>query len=546
LPVVINGVLQAAASSTVLATPRAIYGNDFDGSAPLTQTIAPAFGGTGLNSYTTGDLLYASGAGTLAKLVDVAKGSAYVSGGVGAAPLLQSKAALDVRDYGAVGNGSTDDTAAIQAAHDALPAAGGRMYAPAGTYLLSGAGVTLSKPVVVHGAGSGENGAGGATTFTYTGTTQAFQITGTTRTSVELAHLQVDGNSNANAGVIGIDIYGPSSIILRDVHVRRFAGTAGNRGIGVRVYATAGGQGHFAYFENCYLYGNGKGLLFTGAGAGNPPNNPTLINTRIIGSASHGLEIALGNTTGLVMIGGELASNGGSGAILTGTRHTFIGVDIEGNTTYGIDTQTSTDVGIAAINCPGLAGTVNGTLSLQFEGGAVFGNGTSLLPALRFASEPTLGFRRTGAGTVELSGEFGASQTLSVGAVYSLYWPGRARIYAPVAGMISLQNAQATIGANFKVDDLPTVASGFGTSPSVTAKSTPLAGSVNVGTGGIATSGVINFNGTAFTTAPFVVCMNTTTGAVVRATATTTQLTITAPVAFTASDVIAWVCVGGV
>jgi pectate lyase-like protein len=119
----------------------------------------------------------------------------------------------------------------------------------------------------------------------------------------------------------------------------------------------------------------------------------------------------------------------------------------------------------------------------------------------------------------------------------------RTQIGSPSDGALQLLDSAFTLGVRFKYDALPTVASGFGTSPSVTAGSTPMAGSVNVGTGGVATSGVINFNGTAFPAAPFVVCMNTTTGAVVRATATTTQLTITAPVAFTASDVICWICV---
>lgn len=108
---------------------------------------------------------------------------------------------------------------------------------------------------------------------------------------------------------------------------------------------------------------------------------------------------------------------------------------------------------------------------------------------------------------------------------------------------IGFNNTNNTIGAIVKVDALPTVASGFGGTPSITAGSTPLAGSVNVGTGGVATSGVINFNGTAFPSAPFVICMNTTTGAIVRATTSTTQLTITAAIAFVASDIISWVCI---
>lgn len=40
-----------AGSATVLATPRAIYGNNFDGSAALTQIIASTYGGTG-NGFT--------------------------------------------------------------------------------------------------------------------------------------------------------------------------------------------------------------------------------------------------------------------------------------------------------------------------------------------------------------------------------------------------------------------------------------------------------------------------------------------------------------
>lgn len=123
------------------------------------------------------------------------------------------------------------------------------------------------------------------------------------------------------------------------------------------------------------------------------------------------------------------------------------------------------------------------------------------------------------------------------------FWTTRAVLESQADGMISIENNAQTIGVRLKADALPTVASGFGTSPTVTAGSTPFAGSVNVGTGGVATSGIINFNGTAFPSAPFPIVMNQTTGAVCRATASTTQLTITAPAAFTASDVISWICV---
>ena len=48
--------------------------------------VTAAQGGTGLTSYTTGDLIYASNSTTLAKLADIATGNALISGGVGVAP----------------------------------------------------------------------------------------------------------------------------------------------------------------------------------------------------------------------------------------------------------------------------------------------------------------------------------------------------------------------------------------------------------------------------------------------------------------------------
>ena len=50
------------------------------------DALAPAEGGTGVSSYTIGDILYASGTETLAKLADVATGNVLLSGGVGIAP----------------------------------------------------------------------------------------------------------------------------------------------------------------------------------------------------------------------------------------------------------------------------------------------------------------------------------------------------------------------------------------------------------------------------------------------------------------------------
>ena len=52
----------------------------------LTGVLPVANGGTNISSYTVGDLLYADGATSLAKLADVATGNALISGGIGVAP----------------------------------------------------------------------------------------------------------------------------------------------------------------------------------------------------------------------------------------------------------------------------------------------------------------------------------------------------------------------------------------------------------------------------------------------------------------------------
>lgn len=104
-------------------------------------TIAANRGGTGLTSYATGDIIYASGATTLAKLADVATGNALISGGVGVAPSW-GKVGLTTHVSGTLGtgNGGTGLTSFTS---------GGAMYATSTSALATG---TL--PVSAGGTGS--------------------------------------------------------------------------------------------------------------------------------------------------------------------------------------------------------------------------------------------------------------------------------------------------------------------------------------------------------------------------------------------------------
>lgn len=81
---------------------------------------------------------------------------------------------FNVKDYGATGDGTTDDTSSIGLAIDALNAtiSGGVLYFPAGIYYTTGY-YTLTKPANVFGDGGGVNGQGYGTYGEVTGSTNA-------------------------------------------------------------------------------------------------------------------------------------------------------------------------------------------------------------------------------------------------------------------------------------------------------------------------------------------------------------------------------------
>ena len=65
----------------------------------------------------------------------------------------QSKPMVDVRDYGATGNGTTNDTASVQAAIDAAAAVGGEVFLPSGTFLVGN--LTMGTGARLAGASQG-------------------------------------------------------------------------------------------------------------------------------------------------------------------------------------------------------------------------------------------------------------------------------------------------------------------------------------------------------------------------------------------------------
>lgn len=82
------------------------------GTITISGTLIPANGGTGITSYTTGDIPYASASGTLSSLASVATGNVLLSGGIAGAPSY-GKVGLTTHVTGTlpVANGGTGITA---------------------------------------------------------------------------------------------------------------------------------------------------------------------------------------------------------------------------------------------------------------------------------------------------------------------------------------------------------------------------------------------------------------------------------------------------
>ena len=89
-PIAVNyggtGATSAIDARTNLAAAKSGNNSDINSLSGLTTPLSEIQGGTGYNSYTTGDILYASSSTTLARLNDVATGNVLISGGVGVAP----------------------------------------------------------------------------------------------------------------------------------------------------------------------------------------------------------------------------------------------------------------------------------------------------------------------------------------------------------------------------------------------------------------------------------------------------------------------------
>jgi len=185
----------------------------------------------------------------------------YLQGGTGAvATTVQAKLRenVSVKDFGAIGDGVTDDTAAIQAAI----ASGSSLFFPFGTYL-TGTLATTSAPVSI----SGQHGIRPTIKLKPSVNAHLFDIR--TTTGVSFADVILDGNkANQTVGAVSRCLYllDCHSIHLHNVEVMN----AADHGVHISIGASTDPitDSTEAWITDCVFHDNGSDPLTPNGGSG--------------------------------------------------------------------------------------------------------------------------------------------------------------------------------------------------------------------------------------------------------------------------------------
>jgi hypothetical protein len=155
--------------------------------------------------------------------------SNYTQGGTGSVSRTitnKLQESVSVKDFGAVGDDTTDDTVAIQAAVNAC-SIGGTVYFPAGKYKITTA-ITINKPLTIYGVGPGSfiNNLGSyirqattsANAFTLIATLNNFSFSAYGIIDVHFRDIAVIGSSSSSYSARGIGV--DTSVNSGDFHIR--------------------------------------------------------------------------------------------------------------------------------------------------------------------------------------------------------------------------------------------------------------------------------------------------------------------------------------
>lgn len=223
------GLLGTGLAGTAEAANSPAYTNVANNFTVGPQTVTPTAGQKGV--------IVKAVSGQTANLLEAqdSSGRGLVQIGSGGDLFLRGpRPWVDVRAYGATGNGTTDDTAAIQAAIDATPTAGTTFF-PAGVYKFStltvtnakrllGSGWTCTDSAVFGVAGHGDWYGSVLLSTATSGTAINFNPT-SFLSAFRMEHLFVAGpGSGTSTGIqVGNGSYGAGQAHFQDVRVDNFA-----------------------------------------------------------------------------------------------------------------------------------------------------------------------------------------------------------------------------------------------------------------------------------------------------------------------------------
>jgi parallel beta-helix repeat protein len=222
---------------------------------------------------------------------------------------------LNVRDYGAVGDGATNDATKLQAAIDAASAAGGGMvFFPPGTYLVT---------VVVNIASNVRLVGCGKASIVKCTTASVDALKARLVNNVQISDLNVENSAGAGDCVRIIEC---DDVLIDNVHT-----SGGSFGIRVETVASSGPTSDRVRVTHCSASGAAQsGILLYRCTDSTVENCICYSNGTTI--SHHGIYVSHPDATRCEVVNCVCYSNAGGGLQMDGSRHSVIGGRFYSNT----------------------------------------------------------------------------------------------------------------------------------------------------------------------------------------------------------------------